>query len=106
MPRYHGRQGNLYTPNLLRDDLNELVKMQKNPQVTVRSRGVMEKCTYCVQRIEAAGSSCRAVTASTAEQRDVADGCGSSLPAGCPTQASIRWTPIRAFFHDAAGNAL
>jgi len=37
MRRYHGRQGNLYTPNLLRDDLNELVKMQKNPQVTVRS---------------------------------------------------------------------
>jgi molybdopterin-containing oxidoreductase family iron-sulfur binding subunit len=60
------------------------LKLLNNPDVTVRARGVMEKCTYCVQRINAARY--------TAEEegRPIRDGeVVTACQAACPTQAIV-----------------
>ena len=60
------------------------LELQLNPDVTVRARGVMEKCTFCVQRIRGAQNQAKL------EDRDLADGdvvpaCGQA----CPSQAIV-----------------
>jgi molybdopterin-containing oxidoreductase family iron-sulfur binding subunit len=63
-------------------------RQQYNPEVTVRSRGVMEKCTYCVQRIR------NAQIGAEREDRDLRDGevqtaCQAACPAGAITFGDI-----------------
>jgi Fe-S-cluster-containing dehydrogenase component len=65
-----------------RGNLPETEELAMNPEVTVRARGVMEKCSYCVQRIE--GTRIRAEI----ERRPIADGeIVTACQQACPSQA-------------------
>ena len=79
---YRNRYFNFYS--YYEDSWPEPLNMQLNPDLTVRDKGVMEKCTFCVQRIRVAKDKAKM------ENRPVADGEAMTACAqACPTNAIV-----------------
>jgi molybdopterin-containing oxidoreductase family iron-sulfur binding subunit len=77
---YKVRRFNFY---LYSDWETESLKGMRNPDVTVRSRGVMEKCSYCIQRIQEVK-----IKAEKEDNRKIVDGeIITACQQACPTQA-------------------
>jgi len=74
------------------EDEWDLIKMVKNPDVTVRMRGVMEKCTYCTQRIEQAKIA-QKVKAGASDDVRLSEARGTTpktaCQQACPAQAIV-----------------
>ncbi len=66
------------------DEVTPSLKLMRNPDVTVRPRGVMEKCTYCVQRINRAR-----ITADIENRAVGGDEVVTACQAACPTRAIV-----------------
>jgi molybdopterin-containing oxidoreductase family iron-sulfur binding subunit len=65
-------------------EIAETERMAKNPEVTIRSRGVMEKCTFCVQRIREAE-----ISAGIAGRPLRGDEVKTACQQACPTNAIV-----------------
>ncbi len=79
----------LFKWNLIQEKgMPETLKMQKNPNVTVRMRGVMEKCTFCVQRVQEAKIAAKVHAGQSAEVPRIKENAFTSACAQvCPTSS-------------------
>lgn len=69
--------------------VRESLQLQKNPNVTVRMRGVIEKCTYCVQRLEAAKILQKQKQRDSKDFRVPTDTIKVACQAACPAEAIV-----------------
>jgi molybdopterin-containing oxidoreductase family iron-sulfur binding subunit len=67
----------------------DTLKMQKNPNVTVRMRGVMEKCSFCVQRIEEARIATKVRAGASDRVSIPADSFKTACQQACPAGAIV-----------------